>query len=61
VVEGLYLKLNETGDGEYTVNWYDPQTARWLDTAVVTAQNNTLSIPIPPFRDDLAAKIIRDP
>jgi len=61
VVEGLYLNLDEMGDGDYTVHWYDPHTAQWLDTAVVTAQNNTLTIPIPPFRDDLAAKITRSP
>ena len=61
MVEGLDLNLAEMGDGDYTVHWYDPHTAQWLDTAVVTAQNNTLTIPIPPFRDDLAAKITRSP
>lgn len=60
-LEGLYLTLNEMDDGEYTVNWYDPQTARWMDMAIVTAQNQSLTIPIPSFRYDLAAKVIRNP
>lgn len=61
MMEGLFLTLNWMDDGEYTVSWYDPQTAKWLDQAKVTAHNNTLTIPIPSFRYDLAAKIIRNP
>jgi len=60
-VEDLFLTLNEMDNGEYTVSWYDPQTAKWLDMVTVTTQNNNLTIPIPPFRYDLAAKIIQNP
>jgi hypothetical protein len=35
--------------------------ARWLDTDTVIAHDNMLNIPIPPFRYDLAAEIIRNP
>lgn len=61
LVEGLRLSLDEEANGNYRVTWYDPQLARWLDTDSVTAQDNKLIIPIPPFRYDLAAKIIRNP
>jgi hypothetical protein len=61
LVEGLTLTLEKMADGRYTVYWYDPQTANWLPKADVTAVGNVLTIPIPAFRSDLAAKIIRSP
>jgi len=61
LVEGQYLTLDEMFDGDYTVSWYDPQAIHWLDTAIITSQNHTLTVPIPPFRCDLAAKIVRNP
>ena len=61
LVEGLQLTLNKMTNGEYTVSWYDPQTATWLSNFTVTARNHSLEIPIPAFRDDLAAKIVRNP
>jgi len=61
MTEGLFLTLNEMDNGDYTVSWYDPQMAKWLDMVTVAAQNNKLIIPVPPFRYDLAAKIIRNP
>ena len=60
ILEGLFLTLNGMDEGEYKVSWYDPQTAKWLDQTIATAQNKTLIVPIPPFRYDLAAKIIRN-
>ncbi len=61
LVEGLQLTLNKVTNGEYTVSWYDPQTATWLSNFTVSARNHSLVIPIPAFRDDLAAKIVRNP
>ncbi len=60
-VEGLRLILNDMADGAYTVSWYDPQMARWLGDFTVTSQNNMLTIQIPAFRYDLAAKIVQNP
>ncbi len=61
IVDSLHLTLNEMDDGAYTISWYDPQTASWLDQASVAAHDNTLTIPIPAFRYDLAAKIVQNP
>jgi hypothetical protein len=61
LVEAQSLTLDEMPDGKYTVFWYDPQTAEWLPKAEVNALRNTLTILIPAFRTDLAAKIVRNP
>jgi hypothetical protein len=61
LVENLVLALDDVDDGEYAVQWYDPQRARWLETTVVTSRGNNLAITIPAFHDDLAAKITRTP
>jgi hypothetical protein len=45
-------------DGVYTVNWFDPQSAMWLNPVEATAHGGRLSIPIPDFRRDLAARIV---
>jgi hypothetical protein len=58
LVENLLLRLRNVEDGEYSIQWYDPQRAIWLEAEVVNAQDSTLSITVPAFRDDLAAKII---
>ena len=61
LLDGQSLTLNEMDDGKYTVYWYDPQTATWLSKADVYAAGNVLTVPIPSFRSDLAAKIVRSP
>jgi hypothetical protein len=61
VVKGHFLSLNDMSDGIYTIYWYDPQSAEWLASEEVSAVRKTLSIPIPAFRTDLAAKIVRNP
>ncbi len=55
--ENLVLTLDNVNEGGYTVQWYDPQRARWLGTEAVISRGNRLIITIPAFRDDLAAKI----
>jgi hypothetical protein len=59
LVKNLVLSLKDMDGGEYLVQWYDPQIARWMDVINVTANHGMLTIPIPAFRDDLAVKIIR--
>jgi hypothetical protein len=61
LMQGLFLTLNDMADGKYTVYWYDPQTADWLPKAEVSTIGKDLTIPIPAFRTDLAAKIVRNP
>ena len=61
LVEGQVLTLRGMSDGEYTVHWFDPQTGTWLDPVEATAQGDRLTIPIPDFRRDLAARIVPNP
>jgi hypothetical protein len=58
LVKGQAITLQDMRDGVYTINWFDPQSAAWLEAAEVTAQGGRLSIPIPDFRRDLAARIV---
>jgi hypothetical protein len=60
LMEGLVLTLRDMEAGEYTIHWYDPQRAQWLDPVVTTAEGGSLSIRIPEFRRDLSARIIPD-
>jgi len=59
VVEGRAVILDEMPEGAYLVNWYDPQTGRWMDPVAATTEGGRLTLPIPPFRRDLAARIAR--
>ncbi len=61
ILDGLFLVLDNVTNGTYTVKWFDPQTATWLAPAQVTAVGNRLTIAIPPFSTDLAAKIVKNP
>jgi hypothetical protein len=58
LINDQVLTLREMEDGDYTVNWYDTKYAKWMDSVEATAQGGKLSIPIPEFRRDLAARIV---
>lgn len=57
-IQGLELSLLGIGDGDYTVQWYDPQKGVWLDPVEVAASDGRLSIVVPEFCCDLAARIV---
>jgi hypothetical protein len=59
--EGLFLKVLDLTPGSYSVYWYDPQTATWLGQETVRSETTALTIPMPAFKDDLAAKIVQNP
>jgi hypothetical protein len=59
--ESLILKLIGMTPGSYLAYWYDPQTADWISQIEVSSTGTTLAIPIPAFKDDLAAKIVKKP
>lgn len=61
LVKDLSLILNGLESGQYTVSWFDPQKAEWLKEQTVTAIAQKLIVSVPPFRQDLAAKIARNP
>lgn len=58
LVEGQVLTLRDIENGAYTVQWFDPQSGRWEDVVEVMAEDGGLTIPIPDFRRDLAARIV---
>jgi hypothetical protein len=58
--KGQVLTLHDMEDGEYTVQWYDPQFSSWLEPIEITAQDGDLSLNIPDFRHDMAARIVRN-
>ncbi len=60
-VRNLTLTLKDMDGGTYIVRWYDPQSGKWLDEVAVTAEGGALSIPVPEFRRDLAARIVPSP
>jgi hypothetical protein len=59
-LEGLVLTLEDMHDGPYLVRWYDPQRGKWLEEVKAEAHDGVLSVPVPSFRRDLAAKVIPD-
>jgi hypothetical protein len=56
-VEDQVLTIRNMGDEVYTIHWFDPQAGTWLDSVEVIAKEGILSIDIPNFRQDLAARI----
>ena len=61
LVENLQVVVDGLADGDYTVSWYDPQSVEWREKMDLTSRMGILTIPVPPFRFDLAAKIDRNP
>jgi hypothetical protein len=51
------LTLEDMEEGIYMVRWYEPQFSRWLEPIEVRAQNGQLTLHIPDFRYDMAARI----
>jgi len=56
-ITGLTLTTSALPDGEYTLEWYDPQTSQWLSTETITITEGTVTIAIPEFKFDLAIRI----
>jgi hypothetical protein len=60
-LRGLTVTLRDMEAGRYVVRWYNPQSGRWLEEDTLVAQGGALSIPVPEFHRDLAAKIVPGP
>lgn len=61
VIEGQVLTLRDMQPGTYTVQWFDPQYAKWLESTEVTANGGRITFLIPDFQYDLAARIVLNP
>jgi hypothetical protein len=49
------LKLADWPAGTFNARWFDPCTGREVGTTEATTEGNILTLPLPAFRDDLAA------
>ncbi len=50
-----FVKLADWPAGRFTARWFDPRTGEAAGTTEGTTEDATLTLTIPPFRDDLAA------
>ncbi len=54
---GLTLTTTALPDGDYTVEWYDPQTGAWQPPLAVRVADGSLTLDVPTFEFDLALRI----
>ena len=59
LVIGHSAVINGVEAGSYQIEWFDPQNGTWGDVTEVEAGERTLTIPLPAFDKDIAAKITR--
>jgi hypothetical protein len=56
-VGGLSVHIDSVATGSYEIRWFDPQTGTWGAVEQIEAIEGSLTIPLPSFRQDIAAKI----
>lgn len=56
-IEGHSVEINYVEGEKYAVHWFDPQTGQWGAVEEIEAVDGTLTIPLPTFAKDIAAKI----
>jgi len=59
VVSGAQVVLPGLPDGRYVVTWWDPWQGAPCGQAAVTSRQGALWLPLPDFRVDLAARVVR--
>jgi len=59
VVNGAQVTLPGLPDGRYAVTWWDPWQGAAMGTAVVSSTQGGLTLQLPDFRVDLAARVKR--
>jgi hypothetical protein len=57
LMTGQSLRLTNWPAGKFNAQWFDPCTGKAVGTTEGTTENAILTLPIPPFRDDLAAVV----
>jgi Domain of unknown function (DUF5060)/Cellulase (glycosyl hydrolase family 5) len=55
LLTGESLQLKNWPAGKFNVQWFDPCTGKVIGTTKVSADKAILTLPLPAFRDDLAA------
>jgi hypothetical protein len=56
-ITGMQLTVTGLADGDYSVRWFDPQTAAWQDEQAVQVRGGKAMLAVPIFARDLAVKI----
>ena len=59
--QGQTVILTNWPAGGFLAEWYDPATAAQLGLTVATSTNGSLTLPLPGFREDLAAIVYPPP
>lgn len=59
VLTDLQLTLQGLTDGDYTIQWYAPQSGEWVAEAPIRVQAGIAQFTIPAFDTDLAAKVVQ--
>jgi hypothetical protein len=54
------VQISNHAAGRYRGFWYDPKTAAPLGQTIGTSDGTNLALPLPIFREDLAARLIPD-
>jgi hypothetical protein len=55
LLTGQFLQLTNWPAGKFNVQWFDPCTGKATGTTTVATDGAILTLPLPAFRDDLAA------
>jgi hypothetical protein len=55
LLAGHFVKLADWPAGKFSARWFDPRTGEVIGITEGTTVDATLTLTIPPFRDDLAA------
>ncbi len=61
LLEGMTVTVDGLGDGVYTLRWFNPQSAEWLEPVPIEVNNGEVVMAITPFSADWAAKIVAQP
>jgi hypothetical protein len=55
LLSGQFVKLADWPVGKFSARWFDPRTGEVAGTTEGTTEDASLTLSVPPFRDDLAA------
>ncbi len=58
-ITGASFKIEEAGDGAYSIEWWDTREGKVISRDRRNAQKGELQVPVPAFSKDIACKIIK--
>jgi len=57
IVKNAVIKINDTTDGHYNIEWWDTFTGQVIKTETKQASGGSLELLLPEFSRDIACKI----